>query len=352
MDDVTPDENWEIEQTDNDELENSDTLSFEISHYPADITLQGYVDKDTGNQLILPEFQRRFVWNQVQASKLIESFLLGLPVPNVFLYKKRGSNKLMIIDGQQRIKSAISYLRGTFGEKVFRLKGVNKKWDGKKYSELDEFDQTQLKDSVLRATIVQQLDPQDDSSIYHIFERLNTGGVKLNPMEVRRCVFFSPLVGRLETLNENKKWREIIGKPTVDTGFKDVELILRILALNDGWATYEKPMKEYINSYMSRNRRATDEELKLIDKTFTLGVNTIYEALGPKPFHLRGRLNYAAMDSVFVAVLEPGKTVDLKSKYDKLLTDKEYIDACSISTSDEKVVNKRITIARQYLSGK
>lgn len=350
MNNDVAEETWEIEQTDSEEIENEDTLSFEISHYPADITLQGYVDKDKDEQLILPEFQRRYVWSQIQASKLIESFLLGLPVPNVFLYKQRGSNKLMIIDGQQRIRSAINYLTGTFGEKVFRLRGVNKKWEGRKFTELDEVDQLQLKDSVLRATIVQQLDPQDDSSIYHVFERLNTGGVKLNPMEVRRCVFFGPLVNVLEKLNENEKWREIIGKKAIDVGFKDVELILRILALHDAWRRYEKPMKEFLNRYMTKNRQIDEDGLHAITDNFTKGIEKIHAALGAKPFHLKGRLNYAVMDSVFVAVLESGNVQNLKENYDCLITIPEYIEACSVSTSDEKVVNKRFTLASQYLN--
>ncbi|MFZ5981682.1 MAG: DUF262 domain-containing protein, partial [Candidatus Zixiibacteriota bacterium] len=173
-------ENWNVAETEESEEQEKDTITYEISYYPADITLQGYFDKEKSGQLVVPEFQRQYIWDQVRASKLIESFLLGLPVPGVFLYKERETNKLIIIDGQQRIMTAIRFFKGLFGEGSFRLKNVKDKWAGRKFEELLEADRFQLQDSVLRATIVQQLSPEDDSSIYHVFERLNTGGLNLN----------------------------------------------------------------------------------------------------------------------------------------------------------------------------
>ena len=187
-------EELEIDPTEESEDEEQDLIKYQISYYPSDLTLQGYRDKWDSGQLDIPEFQRSFVWDQVRASKLIESFLLGLPVPGVFLYKQQKTNKLQIIDGQQRILSAIRFFEARFDERVFRLKNVHPTWEGKTYTDLSESDQYQLQDTVLRATIVQQLDPADSSSIYHIFERLNTGGLNLSPMEIRKCVYSSRLL--------------------------------------------------------------------------------------------------------------------------------------------------------------
>ena len=82
-------EEWVIDQTEESEEQEQDNLVYDISSYPADITLKGYLDKWEQGQIEIPEFQRAYVWDQVKASKLIESFLLGLPVPSVFLYKYR-----------------------------------------------------------------------------------------------------------------------------------------------------------------------------------------------------------------------------------------------------------------------
>ncbi|MQP77205.1 DUF262 domain-containing protein [Stenotrophomonas sp. MYb238] len=173
---VVREDEWLYEHTEDDDESKGMLAPYQISFFPADFTLSGYHEKKKNGQLIIPPFQRNYVWDVVKASRLIESFLLGLPVPGVFLYKEKKTNRLQVIDGQQRITSAIRFFESRFDDRVFRLKGVQPRWDGKTFDELDEVDRFQLHDTVLRATVVQQLDPEDDSSIYHVFERLNTGG--------------------------------------------------------------------------------------------------------------------------------------------------------------------------------
>lgn len=346
---------WDFEETEEAEESEQDFLNYQISSYPADITLKGYEDKWDKGQLTIPEFQRNYVWDQVKASKLIESFLLGLPVPGVFLYKDRETNKLAVIDGQQRILSAIRYFKNEFDEKIFRLKNVLPKWDGKTYQELEEADRFQLDDTVLRATVVQQLDPADDSSIYHIFERLNTGGINLNPMEIRKCVYFGDLISQLETLNTEEKWRKIIVKKNVDKRLRDVELVLRILALYENWNDYSKPMKGFLNSFMAKINRLSGEDLskktEALSLKFLQACNIIESDLPEKPFHLRGRINYAAMDSIFVTVMCMDEAPDdLGYRYQKLIEDEDYIKSATINTSDDSTLHIRFTKAQEILS--
>src|SRR5579884_194462 len=122
---------------------------YEIFSYPADTTLKGYLDQWNNGQLTVPAFQRDFVWDQTRASKLIESFLLGLPVPPVFLYKPSGSKEFWIVDGQQRIHSVVDYQKGVFGETRFRLRGVDQRWEGKTFADLDEADRFTIETAVL-----------------------------------------------------------------------------------------------------------------------------------------------------------------------------------------------------------
>ena len=148
---------------------------YRIFSYPADFTLSVLYEKWNSGELIVPEFQRKFVWSANQASKLIESFLLGLPVPEIFLYNEP-SQKQIIIDGQQRLKSIFFFFDGAFPDgRTFRLTDVNARWLGKTYEELDEADQRRLRNSVLRSIFVEQVDPKDKTSVYHVFQRLNTG---------------------------------------------------------------------------------------------------------------------------------------------------------------------------------
>ncbi len=343
-------EDWDVEQTeDSPEDEQEPKLEYELMNYPADITLGGYVDHWDRGELIVPDFQRKYVWDRIRASKLVESFLLGLPVPGTFLYKERVKPGYLVIDGQQRILSVVRFIKGTFDENVFRLKNVHPRYEGRSFSDLSDDDQFKLKGSTLRATIIQQINPDDDTSIYQVFERLNTGGVNLNPMEVRQCVSYGPFVTALKKMNEDPDWRLLIGQPKIDKRLRDVELVLRCLALAEKRDDYEKPMKGFLNKYMEARRNDEDGYDELIDN-FERTTAYLIEELGEKPFHLRGRLNYGALDSIVSAALLDVAPDDLKERFARLLKDEFYDNAITYNTSDEAVVETRLEKAVEYLS--
>jgi hypothetical protein len=344
------DAEWDVEETEEaPEQEQEPKLEYEIMNYPADITLAGYVDLWDRKELTVPPFQRMYVWDRIKASKLVESFLLGLPVPGTFLYKERIKAGYLIIDGQQRITSLIRFIKGTFDETVFRLKNVHPRYEGKAFADLTEDEQFKLKGATLRATIIQQIDPLDDTSIYQVFERLNTGGVNLNPMEVRQCVSYGPFVDALKKMNEVESWRKIIGQPKIDKRLRDVELVLRCLALSERGDKYEKPMKGFLNKYME-SRRGDDQDYGSLLTNFKSSTDYILDHLGEKPFHLRGRLNYGALDSIMAAVLADIAPQDLAERFSDLRQDSDYDDAITYNTSDDAVVETRLAKAVEYLS--
>lgn len=320
-------------------------LQFEIINFPADTTLKGYLDQHKSGQLVVPKFQRQYVWDVKKASKLIESFLLGLPVPGTFLFRPKGLNEHHIIDGQQRIMSAINFQLEKFdSNKIFRLSGVQKQWEGKSFSELSDADKFRIEQSVLRATIIQQLSPDDNTSIYQIFERLNTGGVNLNPMEIRQSVSFGEFVDLLKDLNTDPKWRSTIGQRQPDKRLRDVELILRILAIMQYRETYDKPMKEFLNRYMEFKKK-NKKDYEALKISFRTAIDSVHDQLGAKPFHLRGKLNYGLLDSVIVALMVNGTVQNLKEKLDGLIKDPDYNNAISFNTSDASFINMRLNKA-------
>ena len=85
---------------------------YDILSYPADYTLEVLVGKWNKGEINVPPLQRRFIWSQTRASKLIESFLMGLPVPPVFFYQEKDTNKLLVVDGHQRLRSIAYFFRG------------------------------------------------------------------------------------------------------------------------------------------------------------------------------------------------------------------------------------------------
>lgn len=330
---------------------------YEIFSYPSDTTLKGYLEQWNKGQLFIPEFQRDYVWDQTRASKLIESFLLGLPVPPTFLYKPADAKAFWIIDGQQRIRSLVDYQKGVFGEVKFRLKGVDPRWVGKTFEELSEEEQFSLETTVLRSVVIQQTHPADHSSIYQIFERLNTGGVRLSPMEVRQCVYSSDFLVRIKTLNENAEWRRIIGLPKADKRLKDREILLRVISLYRDVSSYEKPMKRFLNKCaiafqegLEKNKAVTSREIDEIESRFTTSCREIIITLGDRPFHLRGRLNFGALDAVMATMMKLGSISNLNEKYKNLLADETFLSDVSFNTSDESVLKRRFDTAAKYLA--
>ena len=299
---------------------------YDIETYPADYTLRTIYDLYKSKKIIIPEFQRKFVWNNIKQSRLIESFLLGLPIPAIYFYKSP-KEELLVIDGNQRIKTIIS-----FYENKLILKGVQETFLHKRYNDLHETDKNYFDSSVLRSFIVRQIRPKNGSSIYHIFERLNTGGVTLTPMEIRKALFYGEFYKLLELLNKLEAWRAILGQKNEDLRLKDIELILRCISLSDFWKKYKSPMTEFLNKTMAIYSKKYSKIAKKAEQKFTHICKLIVNSLGDKPFHTRGgkfnkkgRINFGVLDSFFVAISEttPNKNT-LINVYNFLKNDEKY----------------------------
>ena len=344
---------------------------YEILTYPADFTLEVLVGKWKKREIKIPKLQRRFIWTQAQSSKLIESFLMGLPVPPVFFYQDRTDNKLLVIDGQQRLRTIVFFFSGLFGEpkegkKVpsFNLTALDEKspYAGTTYQQLMDSDEAafnKLQNSVLRSFVMKQLDPADDTSIFQVFERLNTGGVVLQGQEVRNCIYEGALNNMLIDLNKYPGWRKIIGKKSEDKRMRDMELILRFLALRHGMTHYKKPMKKFLNDFMKDNRNPTDLAVKKFSAEFQKTADAVVTYLGDNPFHIYRGLNVAAFDSTFTAFGKnlqglaekptSAQTSRMRARYDKLKTDTDYVRWIVRATTDDDVVPKRIKKAEEIL---
>jgi hypothetical protein len=346
--------------------------SYEVVTYPADFTLEVLVSKLKGAppEIDIPGFQRRFVWTQAQASKLIESFLLGLPVPPIFVFTDAG-NIQMVVDGQQRLKSIGYFFEGYFGPEdkgrrpVFRLTGLNEESPYYNLSRKDlEMDHPsvfrKLKDSVLRAFVIKQLNPSDTTCVYHVFERLNTGGTLLKGQEIRNCVYAGRLNDLLVKLNETSSWREVFGKKEGDKRQRDIELVLRFLALLHNAKLYKKPMKDFLSDFMKAHQShqqlldtRAEKELVRFRREFTAAADAVLGSLGPKPFHVTAGLNAAVFDSVFVAFAQHGEEIpkDIKGRYARLKNDRDFQKRVSSATTDVEAVADRLRIAEEVLFG-
>ena len=353
-DDVTT----EIE-VDEDEV----AVQYDIASYPSDYTLSGISQMWKDGDIQIPDYQREFVWGIKQSSLLVDSFLTGLPVPPVFFYIDE-KNMNLVIDGQQRILSIVFFMNGYFGKEsthgkrqVFRLSGLGdgSPYNGKKFEDLDESDQRKLKQAVLRAINIRQLNPIGEStSAYHIFERLNTGGTPLKPQEIRNCVFRGEFSSQLKKANKDPNWRLILGRPNLDKHQKDVELLLRVFSLVGSQGEYEKPMKEYLNKTMKKHQAGNSKKVTNFLEIFPEVTEHIISELKEKPFNLRGPINISALDSVMAVLIENHSKLSkfsLSERFTELSDDKGFLDDTSINTTDTKTVNSRMKRVKSILFG-
>jgi len=325
-----------------------------ITSYGADYPVDGLVKRIAGGDIFIPPFQRSYVWTLSQASSFIESLLLGLPVPGIFLSKDDDSQKLLVIDGQQRLRTLQYFYEGVFepSKREFALKGVPSRFEGSTYRSLAEEDRRRLDDSILHATIVRQDEPSEDkSSIYHIFERLNTGGTPLHPQEIRTCIYYGPFSDLLKALNDTPTWRSVFGP--VSTRMKDQELILRFLALYFNGETYRPPLKGFMNDFMGANRYLRIHSADILTRTFVPTIEVIHRALGDRAFRPKRALNAALFDAITVALARrldrgPVKNATLiRERYDGLLVDEAFVASIETGTTHEDNVVRRITKATE-----
>lgn len=329
----------------------ADPVRYIITSYGADMPVDALIKRlDLGN-IFIPDFQRNFVWTRAQSSRFVESLLLGLPVPGIFLFKEPDTHKLMVVDGQQRLQTLHRFYREAFEKKKFHLIGVSQEFENRTYNSLSPVDQLRLDDSIIHATIFQQAEPGNDrSSIYSVFERLNTGGTPLTQQEIRACVYRGNFDDLLSEFAADPLWRELYGKRNVRK--KDEEIILRFFSLYYCLENYEQPMKQFLNRFMEENCHVKERESEF-RRLFARTVKVASEGLKRSAFRPEGAFNVAVADAALVGLahrLEKGEIMDcdaLRSRHEELLDRLRDQGLHTMGTSRKDRVLKRIRYARE-----
>ena len=186
----------------------------------------------SGRLIIDPEWQRSYVWDNKRASKLVESFLMDIPIPVVYL-SKTDDGKYEVIDGVQRLTSVFNFFEGRLtlnGMEFFRA--LNKKT----FKEIEVVLQNKLEDATVRTF---ELSPKTSKNLlFIIFERLNTGGIALNEMEIRNCIYRGRLNDLIKELARYPAFLECVDQANINKRMYDRNLVLRFLAFYE--KTYHK----------------------------------------------------------------------------------------------------------------
>ena len=249
--------------------------------------------KKPGYMDLQPFYQRRLLWDTKMQSRLIESFLINIPVPAIILYEK-DYNSYEVMDGQQRITAIRE-----FYENKLKLTGLEiwPELNGRTYDTLPAkiragIDRRSISSIVLITESTS--DPEEALFLKQIaFERLNTGGVELSHQEVRNCVYSGRFNQLLLKLTSNQifaeAWEIPINNPeellhnNLYKKMEDAELILRFFALRHA-DDFSKGMEGFLNTYMMRSLDFSDKDIEILQEIFIKTINLAYQIYGKNLF--------------------------------------------------------------------
>lgn len=353
----------------------SDDSLFNIKPWGADLSFRELIDRYDEDELIKPELQRKYVWDRREASRFIDSLLLGLPVPSIFL-AQTADEKLLIIDGFQRIMTVRDYVRGIFSndDKSFALSRtdrINSRWRGKQFTELSESEQRKIRNTTIHAIIFsQQKEPAtEDTSLFQVFERINTSGRTLTAQEIRNCVAQGEFNSLLFRLNQYPAWRVLFGLPVPEQRMRDMEYILRFFALSSEEFKAGSPerlsLRRYLDLYIKNNVDISSDESALMEKRFCDAIDMALRLFGESAFHnvspsdsskLVPKFNPTIFDSVMIAIdsairRSVSSIEDPVEQRLRLLRDGDYRAVISKETMRRTSISKRIEMASKYLFG-
>ncbi|MCA1919278.1 MAG: DUF262 domain-containing protein [Flavobacterium piscis] len=355
------------------EIEFEQPLEEEIEEIPekreiytdkGDPEIQSLYGKYKRGKLVLqPDFQRYFVWDAAKSSRLIESALLDIPLPVIYLSEGK-DGKEYVIDGQQRLTAFFSFIDGRFPDgKDFKLSGlkVYKNLNKKTFKEIDEEYQDKIKCCIIRTiTFKKESDPD---LRFEIFERLNTGAVSLNDQELRNCVYRGPYNDLLKELSKDKDFMYLLNLEAPEKRMRDVELVLRFASFyHSTYLKYKPPMKKFLNTDMEKYQHIDEKdstELRTAFKNTVTIIKSLFDKHAFKRFYKGNeknpngywepkKFNASLYDILMYSFAREDKNKiyqNLDSIREALIylmtNDQEFVESIELSTSSVQAVTKR-----------
>jgi hypothetical protein len=371
----------ETNMSEKDELEFETSLEEEVStiEVPAekrkiytelgDPEIEGLHGKfKRGRLIVQPDFQRQFVWDTGKSSRLIESALLGIPIPAIYV-SQEPDNKEYVIDGQQRLTSFFAFLDGNFPDGAdFKLSGLKvfRELNGRTYVGLPEELQDVIRYFKVRIIIFKK--ESDPDLKFEIFERLNTGSVSLNDQELRNCIYRGDFNKLLKELSRDPDFTVLLGLKKPDKRMKDIELVLRFAAyFHSTYLNYKPPMRNFLNSEAEKYRNISKVDAQQLRAAFKNACQTTRSMFGTNAFKrfYKGneknptgywepkKFNASLYDIVMYTLAREDKNIifqnldAIRESLIFLMTEnQEFIDSIELSTSSIQAVTKRFDIWR------
>lgn len=365
-----------IDESEQDDESLVDIGESSLSYFGADLDVGGLVRRLKEGDIIVPRFdpdesegatlegfQRQRVWPPKRSEKFIESLLLGWPVPSIFLVQDE-DQRYLVLDGQQRLTALQMFEDERFRDgKPFVLKDVAEHLQGATYGTLSPESKRRFNNTFIQGTIIEPQGEDGRESVYRLFGRLNSGGMQLNPQEIRVALYRGPIVDWVRSLNAVQAWRDIFGAK--HRRLKDHELILRSLALREAvekldgkWTNaaiqreaYRPPMSDFLNGYLSRNRSTRTLPKKQLREEFTTACELVRDKAGRDGLRFYGTLNAAHVDALISSLMylvDQGANLTptgVERSIQDLRNSEQYTTAVTTSTSHRESVVQRLRLA-------
>lgn len=323
-----------------------------------------------------PDYQRNHRWRDETSSKLIESLILNIPIPVIYLSEDVDVDeeveddvpRYSVIDGQQRLTAITKYMNNQFelvGLEV--LEDLN----GYDYDNLPPFLVRRLEERTIKCLRIDStIDPQVK---YDIFERLNSGAVELEAQELRNAIYRGKFNNMIKKLARNKDFMELlnINEDDLESNNKvkkmqDIELVLRFFALdNDNYINIKKGFKKFLSDEMEKFNKYDNDKLEKMEKKFENCMRIINNSFGDLAFakYKYENSKYIKMSNFNAAVFDAlcigiSMTVELNKdeisqekvqKFKELFKKKSFFESISGSVNDREKVKTRIEMAKEVL---
>ena len=226
-------------------------VDYEIREYPVEILVDKFVNglETDEAELFIPDYQREFIWSEPQQSRFIESILLNLPIPYLFVAdvnEGAREGRLEIVDGSQRIRTLVAFMQDSL-----RLSGLIKldKANGFVFSEMSVPRQMRFKRKTLRT--IELTESTDEEARREIFDRLNSGGTPIQPMEQRRGSMDGPFMKVLEECAELAAFAQLCPVSAIKKKLQEPqELVLRYFAYCDKYQAFSKNVDVFLDDFL------------------------------------------------------------------------------------------------------
>jgi hypothetical protein len=359
---VEQEEKIEFEDEQDDSIQEGGEIPKEVRKLRTqayDKAVNDLVDMIHDGDLILdPDYQRNYIWDNKRASLLVESVLLNVPIPVIYV-SEDDDERWVVVDGLQRLHSLTRFFDNEF--KLRNLEILDE-LNGSQFSTLNPKARRLLKNGILRVIVIKAESHPEIK--YDIFQRLNRGAVSLNEQELRNCMYRGTLCTLLKDLRSYPPYLKAIGLRLTHKRYYDAELILRFLAIQSAYspeegkvAGYPNKMKTFLNRFMEANRNIPPKEAErdaslfrqTIDKVVAVFGTPAFRRVKPEDGSFDTRLNRALMDAIMVAFtmfdmefLVQNRKQILAINQTLVTTDSQFNDALIYGTSDKRKLEIRL----------